>query len=682
MDTNNLFKETSSYLLQHANNPVHWYAWGEEAFSRAKKEDKPILVSIGYAACHWCHVMEHESFEDTAVARFMNSHFINIKVDREERPDIDNIYMAACQALTGSGGWPLNMFLTPDLKPFTGGTYFPPKPKYGKPSWMDVLVYVSEAFQKQRDQVEQQASELMEHVLDVNEAVIKISNTCAIEDIFTKEILHAVIANLKKQMDKEYGGFGSAPKFPASMILRFLLRYNYFQQDAEIEKHLELSLRKMMFGGIYDHIGGGFSRYATDNNWMVPHFEKMLYDNALLISLYAEAYMCLGNKWYLHIAEQSLEFVANEMQSPGGGFYASYDADSEGVEGKYYTWSNEEIDSLLADNADFACKVFDIKENGNWEHVNILHRNHQELFQEEVLNDTSLQTKLFEIQKVLFDERSKRIKPGLDDKIILSWNAMMCSAIIQLFKATGNISYLQLAEKTLLYLLNNFKSGTHSNKLMHNQTKGASRHIAYLDDYTLFIQALIEYFEISGKRNFLIDAIAFTDYVLENFTAGDGTFYFSDINQMDVPVRAKEFYDNAVPCGNSVMVLILTRLWHITGDDKYYEIKSNLKKLILPAIESYPTSFGNWLLAVLPDIYPTTEVAITGKNATDLLQMVGGVYYPHIVFVASETNNTCDLPLLKNRFNAHETQIFVCRENVCMPPVNTLSEYISLISEF
>ncbi|MFN3939866.1 MAG: thioredoxin domain-containing protein, partial [Chitinophagales bacterium] len=361
MSTNKLIHETSPYLLQHANNPVHWYAWGEEAMERARNEDKPVLVSIGYAACHWCHVMEHESFEDISVASFMNSHFINIKVDREERPDIDNIYMTACQALTGSGGWPLNMFLTPEMKPFTGGTYFPPQSKYGKPAWMDVLIYVAEVFQKQRDAVEQQANALMQHVASANDTIIQLPSAPVASDTFTKEGLITAIGALKRQMDTVNGGFGSAPKFPASMTLRFLWRYNYFQKDAEIADYLTLSLRKMMFGGIYDHVGGGFSRYATDNNWMIPHFEKMLYDNALLISLYAEAYACSGYKWYLHVAEQSVQFVIREMQSPDGGFYASYDADSEGVEGKFYTWSKKEIDTLLADKSELACKIFDVQ---------------------------------------------------------------------------------------------------------------------------------------------------------------------------------------------------------------------------------------------------------------------------------------------------------------------------------
>ncbi|MBC8045726.1 MAG: thioredoxin domain-containing protein [Fimbriimonadaceae bacterium] len=374
--TNKLIDETSPYLLQHAHNPVEWFAWGTEAFEKAKKEDKPILVSIGYAACHWCHVMERESFEDEKTAAFMNKFFVNIKIDREERPDVDHIYMQACQVLTGGGGWPLNMFLTQELKPFTGGTYFPPKPSYGKPSWMDVLIYVYETFEKQRDTVEQQAEKMLEYLGRMDNALIKIEN---IQHTGNKIVSENEIADIHKALksffDTDEGGFGNAPKFPSAMTLKYLLRKNFYSTDKEETDHIHLSLYKMIYGGIYDQLEGGFARYSVDRKWIVPHFEKMLYDNALLVQIYGEAYMVSGDEEYKRIVDETLQFVMKEMMTNDGGFYSSYDADSEGVEGKFYTWSKEEIEKILIDDAAWFCKVFNVVESGNWEHTNILYRN-------------------------------------------------------------------------------------------------------------------------------------------------------------------------------------------------------------------------------------------------------------------------------------------------------------------
>ena len=681
MFPNNLIKETSPYLLQHAHNPVNWYAWGEDAFQKARNENKPILVSIGYAACHWCHVMEHESFEDEQTAVFMNDFFVNIKVDREERFDVDHIYMNACQLLTGAGGWPLNMFLTPDLKPFTGGTYFPLKPAYGKPSWMDVLVFVHEQFTRHRDKVEEQAQLLSEHILKMDDLFIApLTELKSETEIFSKNELLSAIKNMKLNFDQADGGFGNAPKFPAAMNLRFLLKTNYFLKDKEIEAHVLKSLDKMMQGGIYDQIGGGFARYTVDNKWMVPHFEKMLYDNALLINLYAEAFTATKREDYKNVVEESLQFIEREMMHPDGGFYASYDADSEGVEGKFYTWTKNEIDEILKSDSEFVCRLYSVSEAGNWEHTNILHRtiSNEKLCEEFHFTPIELFEKIKAVNTILFEEREKKIKPGLDYKIILSWNALMISAFVNSYYAIGNEHYRVLAENAYTFIKTKFnKSGL---EYFHTCQKGNAKYPAFLEDYAALINATLDIYELTNEFQHLQFAIELSNYVVDNFSDGP-VFYFTHKNQTDLPLRNKDFYDNATPSGNSIMLENFLRMATYTSENEWMLRAENLFSRLKTNIIKHGTSFGNWLCAAGAFIYPPADIVITGKNAETLAQQIREKYYPYRSIRFNFDNHTPD-PVFENRLNKNEDLIYLCRHGECQLPVNNLSEFFSLLNEF
>ena len=446
---NHLIKETSPYLLQHANNPVDWYAWKPEAFARAKAEDKPILVSIGYSTCHWCHVMEHESFENQTVAAFMNAHFVCIKVDREERPDVDQIYMEACQIISGNGGWPLNCFLLPDGRPFFAGTYYPPTSAYGRPSWTQVLKNLSDAYVHKREIVEQQAEQLTDMIRNSDKNHVKNKDNTEggnfqtfegdVTNVFDRDYLNNAFYAMRERFDRVEGGWGGAPKFPSTMSIQFLLDYYFYTKNEEALAHAELSLQKMIQGGIYDQIGGGFARYATDRAWLIPHFEKMLYDNALLISVISDAYKLTKRDIYSETIEETLTFIQREMSHTEGGFFSAYDADSEGVEGKFYVWQKAEIEAALGEEAALFCEFYDVSEEGNWEENNILWRqkSYSEFVTEKGIDATILKEKLRICRKKLFDIREKRIKPGLDDKILLSWNALMISAFARGLRSSG-----------------------------------------------------------------------------------------------------------------------------------------------------------------------------------------------------------------------------------------------------
>ncbi len=446
--TNHLIHETSPYLLQHAHNPVNWHAWNNETLQKAKQQDKPVLVSIGYSACHWCHVMEHESFEDEETAQIMNEHFINIKIDREERPDIDHIYMDAVQAISGSGGWPLNVFLTPDLKPFFGGTYFPPVRAFNRSSWKEVLLAVANAFKEKRDDITAQSENLTNHLLNANN--INADESAAIQP----QSLNIIAENLFKIADKEWGGFGQAPKFPQTFSILYLLRHHHITGNEASLKTALLSLDKMMMGGIFDHLGGGFCRYSTDRHWQIPHFEKMLYDNALLIDAYTEAYQLTQKEEYANVIKETINFIKNEMTALEGGFYSALDADSEGIEGKYYTWSKKEIDELLAADSEIFCAVYNVTESGNWEHTNILWQTETlETVSEKLsIDKNELINKLNKSKLILFNARKKRIRPALDNKIILSWNALLITSLCKAYNALQIEEYILLAEKNIGFI--------------------------------------------------------------------------------------------------------------------------------------------------------------------------------------------------------------------------------------
>ena len=522
---NKLINETSPYLLQHAHNPVNWFPWSDEALEKARRENKPILVSIGYSACHWCHVMERESFEDQETARLMNEHFINIKIDREERPDLDHIYMDAVQAMTGSGGWPLNVFLTPVAKPFYGGTYFPPKRAFNRPSWQEVLLAVTEAFTQRRNEIDAQAENLTEHLLQSN--AFGISSQAEIS-VFTKEKINEAFENIMKNADKKWGGFGKAPKFPQSFVIQYLLRFFYATENKEALDQALLSIDKMIDGGIYDQIGGGFARYSTDTEWLVPHFEKMLYDNALLLSVISEAYQITNDKRYKEVIEETIQFVQRELMHPEGGFYAALDADSEGEEGKFYVWDHAEVVELLKEDGTIFCDFYDIRPGGNWEEKNILQRKKkEEIFcKEKNISLEELKRILQKGKGVLLKKRSERVRPQTDDKILLGWNSLMTTSLCKAFAATGNESFKKLAIDNMQFLLKKV-SNNNTVDFFHSWKNDIAKQPAFLDDYAFLIQALIQLQEITGDINYLEKAKMITEHVLEKFNDSATIFFFT-----------------------------------------------------------------------------------------------------------------------------------------------------------
>jgi len=550
--TNKLIEETSPYLLQHAHNPVNWFAWGDEALGLAKKENKPILISIGYSACHWCHVMEKESFENEETAHIMNEHFVNIKIDREERPDLDHIYMDAVQAMTGSGGWPLNVFLTPDAKPFYGGTYFPPKKAFNRPAWQEVLLGVHEAFSQRRNEIDSQAENLTEHLLQANS--FGISSPGGV-NFFTKEKTEEAFNSIMKNADKEWGGFGRAPKFPQSFVIQYLLRFYYVNENKEALQQALLSIDKMINGGIYDQVGGGFARYSTDAEWLVPHFEKMLYDNALLVSVISEAYQLSKDERYKEIIEETILFLQRELMHEESGFYSAIDADSEGTEGKFYVWNYDEVNEILNEDGKIFCDFFDIRSQGNWEGDNILWRREKdEVFcNEKNISMKKLRQIIQQGKKLLLEKRNRRIRPQTDDKILLGWNALMNISLSKAYAATGNEAYEQMAIKNMQFILSKF-SKDNSTEYFHDWKNNIAKQPAFLDDYAFLIQALIQLQEVTGNTDYLEKASLLTEHVIGYFSDTASEFFFyTNKDQEDVIIRKKEVYDGAQPSGNAIM---------------------------------------------------------------------------------------------------------------------------------
>jgi uncharacterized protein YyaL (SSP411 family) len=679
--TNQLIHETSPYLLQHAHNPVNWYPWSEEALAKAKSENRPILVSIGYAACHWCHVMERESFEDEATAQIMNDHFINIKIDREERPDIDHIYMDAVQAMTGSGGWPLNVFLTPDAKPFYGGTYFPPKRAFNRASWQETLQSVIEAFRERRHEIDAQAENLTEHLVQSNSFGLR--NKVDPGEVFSKAKLDEAFQAIMKPADKEWGGFGKAPKFPQSFIIQFLLRY-YYVNGADAEAALTqalLSLDKMIEGGIYDQAGGGFARYSTDTEWLAPHFEKMLYDNALLVSVLSEAYQLTKTERYKEVIEETIGFIVRELLHPGKGFYSALDADSEGEEGKFYVWSLDEIKTVLGEDATIFCGYYDVTEQGNWEHRNILRvKIPFTLFAEQNhLDPDKLKSLLDRGKEKLLAVRAKRIRPLLDDKIILGWNALMNTACSKAYIATGNQEYRQLAIDNMNFLMEKFGIGD-TGEFYHTWKEGIAKYPAFLDDYAFLVQALIQLQEITGDTEWLLKAKLVTEYVIANFSEPDtGFFYFTKTGQADVIIRKKEVYDGAVPSGNSVMAYNLFQLSVLFDKPDWKERSLNMVSSLGLAVYRYPVSFGIWASLLQEIITGSLEVVIVGEKYEELRADFFGKYLPHRVLMSSAAEYQ-QFPLLANKTNDKQTLIYLCKDFVCQQPVETIARFMSLIN--
>ena len=668
---NRLVRETSPYLLQHAYNPVDWFPWGDEAFEKAVREDKPVFISIGYSACHWCHVMEHESFENADIARLMNEYFVNVKIDLEERPDVDQIYMTFVQMTTGHGGYPLNVFLTPDKLPFFGGTYFPPAPRYQMASFPQILTSVAEAFRERRDELLHSANEILDEIRQVG-----ASETVDTE--LSKNQLDASFQSFVKNFDRVNGGFGGAPKFPPPMSLEYLLRYYHRTKDANALKMVEITAKKMAMGGIYDQLGGGFHRYTVDAIWLVPHFEKMLYDNAQLARIYLHLFQMTKNEFYKTIAVETLEYIRREMVDGEGGFYTAQDADSEGVEGKFFVWTPEEISEILGEaDAQVFNFYFDVSEHGNFEEKNIL--NVRDSLAETAKGFKISEAELNEIirrgREKLFTAREKRVKPFRDEKVITAWNGLMLATFAEASAILDRADYLDIARKNADFILKNLQKDGY---LLRTSKDGQSKLNAYLEDYANFADGLTELFQVSGDAKYLKEAKRLADLMIAEFwdEAGEG-FFFTANNHENLPVRSKDFYDNATPSGNSAAADLFLKLTHLLGEEKYEQFAVRILQRVASQIRLYPQAFGRILQVLEFCLNPVKEIVIVGEKGSDLEREIWKDYLPNkIVVLATNAGNNAEfIPLLQGRKMIDEsTTAFVCENSTCQKPVDTIEE--------
>ena len=672
---NELFTESSPYLLQHAHNPVHWQPWGKSALELAKKLDKPILVSIGYSACHWCHVMERESFEIEETAAIMNEYFINIKIDREERPDIDHIYMDAVQAMTGSGGWPLNVFLTPDAKPFYGGTYFPPVKAFNRASWTDVLLSLADSWKNRREEMEEQAEKLIEHLKKSNNlgAAKKNINKQDAVSSFTKDDCLQIKDNFLATADVKEGGFGKAPKFPQTFSINCLLQLSYFLKDTAALSHAELSLIKMFQGGIYDQLAGGLCRYSTDDEWLAPHFEKMLYDNALFIIALSNAYLLTKKEIYKDAVENVCDFIFAEMQNTDGGYYAAIDADSEGVEGKFYVWDKDEIENILGRDAAFFNAYFDVSVEGNWEHKNILRvLNPLEKVAEEFkLDFNAAEEILAASKKKLLFERNKRVRPATDDKILLGWNALLITALCKAYAVLQNEKYKQAAIDLFNFIEEKFEDN--NGNYFHTYKNAEAKYPAFLDDYTYLVEACIHLQEITTEEKYLHKAKKLTEYIFENFEDTESAFFFfTSKNQDDVVVRKIEIYDGATPAANSVMAKNLIYLSLVFNNKEWHYKAVTMIESLKTIIVKHPGSFGIWASIAINLTAGINEIAIIGKQIMPEVQNVLHEFIPNKILQASF--NKSDMFLLQDKPFSKDLSIYLCKNFACSTPLKSTTE--------
>jgi uncharacterized protein YyaL (SSP411 family) len=671
--TNNLINETSPYLLQHAHNPVDWYPWGETALNRARAEDKPILLSIGYSACHWCHVMEHESFENEAIAGLMNENFVNIKVDREERPDLDQIYMTAIQMMTGHGGWPMTMFLTPEGVPFYGGTYFPPTDRYNMPGFPRILASVAEAYRSQKDQVASTAQTMLGELRKAG--LVETSR-----ESLTTDVLDSAVRRISANYDRTNGGFGGAPKFPPAMNLEFLLRAYHRTGSVAALEMIEHTARKMAEGGMYDQLGGGFHRYSVDAKWLVPHFEKMLYDNALLSRMYLHLYQATKNPMARRIAEETLDYVVGEMTDPGGGFYSSQDADSEGEEGKFFVWSRREVLEALGDDGSIFCDYFDVTQSGNFEGQNILHidASLEDIAARHEVSVEALQPIIERGRRKLFALREQRIKPGRDEKILTAWNGLMLTAFAEASAILERSDYLDIARHNARFLLSQLQR---DGLLLRTYKSGEAKLNAYLEDYACLIDGLISIYEATGELTWIEAAVSLADKMIDQFwdEAGGG-FFFTGKSHEQLIVRSKDFMDNATPSGNSIATLALLKLALLTGKDDYRRRATAVLRLIGDQIRRYPSAFGFALSTVDFYLDSPLEIVIVGARGPRLDELISTVWQTFIpnrvLAICSEEHDRAAslIPLFieRNTLDSQPTA-FVCQSSTCKEPVTTVS---------
>ena len=680
--TNLLINETSPYLRQHAHNPVNWHPWGEQAFAEAKRENKPILLSIGYSACHWCHVMEHESFENEDIAKLMNENFVNIKVDREERPDLDQIYMNAVQMMTHHGGWPMTVFLTPDGVPYYGGTYFPPVDRHNIPGFPRVLIALAEAYRERPDEV-----------AETSESVIKeLERLSAAEEsseLLTQDLLDIAYRGIIKNYDSDNGGFGSAPKFPPAMVLEFLLRTYHRAGTDEALQIVTHTCRKMAEGGIYDQLGGGFHRYSTDSKWLVPHFEKMLYDNALLSRLYLHHYQLTEDNDARRTAEGILDYVVREMTSPQGGFYSTQDADSEGVEGKFFVWSHAEIEEILgAADARLFNEYYNVTRDGNFEEANILNvtRSLADVAAKNKIEPAALAAVLAESRKRLFDVRERRVKPDRDEKILTAWNGMMLASFAEAGAILDRDDYTDVARRNARFVLDTLRS---EGLLLRTFKDGVAKLNGYLEDYAFLSEGLLTLYETTGEIAWLEECLTLTAKMVEEFWDDEaGGFFFTGKSHETLIVRSKDFFDNATPSGNSVAAEVMLRLAALTDNDDYRRRATTILRLMLSGMTRYPAGFGRALGALDFHLSSPKEIAIAGdpqKPATRLLKReVWKRYLPNKVVCEARPDQpqAADLvPLLRERDLSGNSVAYVCEHYVCKNPVTAPDELGAQLAE-
>jgi uncharacterized protein YyaL (SSP411 family) len=669
---NHLANETSPYLLQHQNNPVDWYPWGPEALARARDENKPIFLSIGYAACHWCHVMEHESFESEAIARILNERFVAIKVDREERPDLDQIYMNVTQMMTGRGGWPMSVFLTPSLKPFYAGTYFPPTARGGMPGFDQVLIAVDDAWKNRRDHAEDMGDQLVAELKKAEQA----ASSADVSELH-RELIDNAVAHLGRSFDSTWGGFGGAPKFPHPMDLQLLLRQWRRTGKQNLLDMVTTTLDRMAAGGIYDHLGGGFARYSVDARWLVPHFEKMLYDNALLAATYAEAYQATGNADYERVARETIDYVLRDMTDPAGGFYSTEDADSEGEEGKFYVWSPDEVDEILGDEAGTIFgRVYDVSDSGNFEGHNILNLPKTLAQCAAILGmeEQTLRQLLAVSRQKLFAAREHRVHPGKDDKVLVSWNGLMIDALARAGSALGEPRYVDAAAKAADFI--HAKLQRADGRLLHTWRHGVAKLDAYLDDYACLANGLISLYESTFDASRLVEAARLTDLMLTHFAdAKNGGFFYTADDHEQLIARNKEVADSSTPAASAMAATVLVRLAKLTGSDVYRDAAEKTLAGAIGFMRQAPTAMGQSLIALDFHLGPTYELVLSGNFQTPLsAASLAGLrrrYLPNKVLaaaVAGEAPPELLAPLLEGRAAGEEPTLYVCEGFTCQAP--------------
>jgi uncharacterized protein YyaL (SSP411 family) len=673
--TNELINETSPYLLQHAHNPVNWQAWNDETLNEAKTSNKLILISVGYAACHWCHVMEHESFEDSLVAQVMNKNFVNIKVDREERPDVDQVYMNAVQLMTGSGGWPLNVVALPDGRPVWGGTYFK------KEQWMSVLEQISEVYKENPQKLIEYADKLEAGIKSLD--VVSL-NTNEIE--FKHEFVSTAVNKWSQSFDRLKGGTNRAPKFMMPNNLHFLMREAYQNENIDLQNYVNLTLTKIAFGGVFDHVGGGFSRYSVDDKWHVPHFEKMLYDNAQLVSLYSDAYLITKNPLYKEVVFETLEFVKRELTNTNGTFYSSLDADSktktgELEEGAFYVWQVEDLKRLLAEDFYLFADYYNVNSYGLWEDNNyvLIRSDSDTVFNKKhSISINELNKKKSVWKTILFKERAKRDRPRLDDKVLTSWNALMIKAYTDAYRVFGNQEFLDAAMTNAEFIL---KTQTKEDGgLYHNFKESKSTINGYLEDYAAVVEAFLNLYENTLDEKWLTSSRSYTNYAYDHFFDDTNKmFYFTSNEDAKLVSRNTEYRDNVIASSNSIMAKNLLKLSHYFDNEAYAETSKTMLHNVMPEIAEYPSTFSNWLDLMLNYTNNYYEVAIVGSEVDEKIKSLNAYYLPNKLIVGSKKDN--DLPLLKNRFVEGRTLIYVCVNKACKLPVSEVDKAVTFINE-